>query len=100
MTILAFYPVNGMDRHQFDCEMHEDIFRTLYEKKLSGGDIKLYDIEAQEDDHPYGDLSQYGILTASDFQEDYNDEILDNGEWWTIVLVVPSDDIKEIIGYE
>lgn len=76
---LAFYSVSnscGYGRHEFDGDEKAEIISKL--SKLEDGEVKTYD------------MSQTGYAskeaTASDFVDDYNDEILDGGGWWCVIL--------------
>lgn len=94
MTILAFWPVgSGVDRHAFDCCSHEEAFNQLWENRDKWG-VKLYDIETDKEDNPYGIQS---LLDGYDFEADYNDELLDGGHW-VFVMHLRSDYVKQVIG--
>lgn len=95
MTILAFWKVgNGdVERHTLDNVSHEEAFDILWHKR-DELEAKFYDVESFALDDAHG-LHQY-IGNADDFEEDYNDELLD-GEHWVKVLHIPSDDVKLII---
>ncbi len=69
--LLAFYKVDNSlnyERHTFDLiDNPQEIIKMLY--GLSDDELRVYDIEADLDA----------------FEDDYNDEILDNG-WWCVVI--------------
>ena len=106
MTILAFWEVgypgdNQPERDAFDNCSHEDAFKQLWENRDKWGvklydieTVKLHDIETNEKDNPRGIQA---LLDGYDFQSDYNDELLDGG-YWTLVLHLRSDYVKQIIG--
>lgn len=98
MTILAFWKVGDLDfeRHTFDCMTHEDAFRILWENREKI-DAKFYDVESFTLDDAYG-LHQY-MGNADDLETDYNDELLDGGHWCK-ALLIPSDDVRVILGIE
>lgn len=96
MTILAFWSV-GVD--QFDVERHTldnvsgvDAFDILYHKR-DELDVRFYDLGTFSYSDP---LSQDGILNAYDFEDDYNDEILDGGRWCK-VITIDREDVERIV---
>lgn len=94
MTILAFWTAGSyeVERHTFDNMSDLDAFDILWHKRdeLSA---RFYHMDTSSYSDPFG---QYGILNASDFEEDYNDEELDGGQW-TRVIRLDEDDVKQII---
>lgn len=77
--MLAFYRVDnsiGYDRQSFDLiyDKPDEILEKL--DMLNDDEWRLYDMSYCEDK---------GIYNALDFQENYNDEILDGG-WWCIII--------------
>ena len=71
---LAFYRVNNSQnygRHTFDCiyDKPEKIKEML--SKLSDDELRMYDMNNKYD--------------KEDFEDDYNDEVLDGG-WWMWIL--------------
>lgn len=72
--LIAFYAVNNRlnyGRHEFDniYDNPEEILERL--SKLGDEELRIYDMSR--------------ILDIYDFQEDYNDEMLDGG-WWCVVI--------------
>lgn len=99
MTIMVFYPVDndlgwGRDPEQIMCLESEMAFKKMWEEQL-GLDAKFYNMDTRSFDDPLG---QYGVLNASDFETDYNDEILDGG-WWCQVFIVDAKFVKEVVSY-
>ena len=94
MTILAFWPVGSyeVERHTLDNVSDVDAFDILWHKRDELG-ANFYNLDTSSYSDPFG---QYGILNASDFEEDYNDEVLDRGNW-VKVLRVDVDYVKQII---
>lgn len=98
MTILAFWTVGSyeVERHTLDNVSDLDAFDILWHKRDELC-ARFYDMDSH-----YGNKDTYGIgydpwIADSDqFQEDYNDEDLDSG-YWTKVLHIPSDDVKQVI---
>ncbi len=95
MTILAFWKVGSFDieRHTLDDVSHEEAFDILWHRQ-DELDARFYDMESFTLDDAYG-LHQY-IGNADDFEEDYNDELLDGG-YWCKSLLVRSDDVRRIV---
>lgn len=101
MTILAFWSVDlgdlDIERHTLDDMSDLDAFDILWHKR-DELNARFYDMESH-----YGAKDPYGlgydpwIADSDQFQEDYNDEELDDGGWWTKVLHIPSDDVKLVI---
>ena len=89
MTILAFWKVGGweVERHTLDDVSHEEAFDTLWHNR-DRLDAHFYDIEYEGYDRH--------MLNASEFENDYNDELYDGG-YWVKVLHIPSDDVKRIM---
>lgn len=97
MTILAFWSVDSdFDRDSFNDGTHEDSFRALW-KHRHEIDAKFYDVESFIGDDAYGLYNYMG--NADDLEQDYNDELLDGGHWCK-ALLIPSDDVRAIIGIE
>lgn len=94
MTILAFWTVDDYDveRHTLDDVSDLDAFDILWHKS-DELNARFYNMDTSSYSDPLG---QYGILNASDFEEDYNNEMLDGGQW-TKVLRVDKYDVKQII---
>ena len=86
--IIAFYRVTNAkeyDRDFFDGWKKEEILQALDE--LPEDEVRIYNFDF------YGYSGRAGMVqNASDFEQDYNDEILDGG-WWTVVV-----DGAELIG--
>jgi hypothetical protein len=78
---LAFYKVKNslnLERHSFDCEDNgEKILAKLAE--LPDEECRVYDMSK------YGYGKEPGS-NAADFEDDYNDEIIDGSDWWCIVI--------------
>lgn len=78
---IAFYKVDNalkLERHSFDCESNgEKILETL--AQLPEDECKVYDMSV----YGYGGVP---FPNAADFEDDYNDEIIDGKEWWCIVI--------------
>lgn len=89
MTILAFWKVGGgeVERHTLDVVSHEEAFDILWHNR-DKLEAHFYDIEYKGYDRH--------ILNASEFEDDYNDELYDDG-YWVKVLHIPSDDVKRIM---
>ena len=94
MTILVFWTAGNyeVERHTLDNVSDLDAFDILWHKRDELG-ARFYDMDTSSYSAPFG---QYGILNASDFEEDYNDEMLDGG-FWCKVLSVDEEDVKQII---
>lgn len=56
-------------------------------------DARFYNMDTSSYSDPFG---QYGILNASDFEEDYNNEELDGGQW-TKVMRIDEEDVRKIV---
>ena len=78
---IAFYKVDNSkeyERHTFDYvyDKPQEILKMLSE--LDDDEWRMYD------------LAQTGLsssdLTLSDFEDDYNDEMLDGGEYWSVII--------------
>ena len=79
--IIAFYKVDNSlnyDRHSFDYirDNSEEIKRQL--SLLPDEELKIYDMNS----YGYGNMPSPNM---ADFEDDYNDEILDGG-WWCIII--------------
>ena len=87
MTILVFWMVGSYDieRHTLDDVSDEKAFDILWHKR-DELDARFYDIE-------YG---RYDMLNGSEFEQDYNDELLDGGHW-VKVLHLDEEYVKQII---
>ena len=94
MTILAFWGVGSYEvrRHSLDDVSDIDAFDILWHKR-DELEARFYNMDTRDYGDPFG---QYGILNASDFVEDYNDEKLDGGKW-TCIIRIDEDDVKQII---
>lgn len=73
---LAFYKVDNSknyERHTFDdvCMQPSKVRQMLSKLEDEGDEVRYYDLNVKEQ--------------VWDFQEDYNDEILDGG-WWCVVI--------------
>lgn len=73
---LAFYKVDNSknyERHTFDdiCMQPSKVRQMLNKLEDKGDEVRYYDLNVKEQ--------------VWDFQEDYNDEILDGG-WWCITI--------------
>ena len=88
MTILAFWGVynDDIERHDLDNVSDIDAFRTLWGKREEL-DVRFY---SPESDYTLP------VLTASEFEDDYNNEELDGG-MWTKVMKVEKEDVLNII---
>ena len=80
--ILAFYRVDNSlkyERHTFD-DLYEQPNKILdMLKKLDDDEWRLYHTSV----YGYGDVTP--CPNMADFEDDYNDEILDGG-WWCVVI--------------
>ncbi len=79
--LLVFYRVGNsleLDRHSFDFWQPESIWEKLQE--LPEDEIRVYNCSDN--------------MSLLEFQEEYNDEILDGG-WWSILLNVSLEEKKE-----
>lgn len=94
MTILAFWHVGyfKVERHTLDNVSDLDAFDILWHKR-DELNARFYHVDSRGYTDP---LSQYGILSASDFEEDYNNEELDGGHW-TRVMHLDREDVKQVI---
>ena len=91
MIIVAFYIVDCAGRHEYDDWYHADAFKELL--KLDGDDVRFYAV-----DFGYHEIPQGCILRSQEeFEDDYNNEELDGG-WWSKTLMIPTDDVNEILG--
>ena len=96
MVILAFWTVDQEEvgRHTLDGVSDSEAFATLWlwRDELNA---RFYNMNTDS----YGDpLCQYGILNASDFEEDYNDEELDGGQWTKVMRVGEKEVLNVITG--
>lgn len=94
MTILAFWEVGSyeVERHTLDGVSAVEAFDILWHKR-NELDVRFYNMDTSSYSNPF---DQYGILNASDFEEDYNDEYLD-GEHWTKVIRIDEVYVKQIV---
>ncbi len=94
MTILVFWSVDSdeMARHTLDNVSDVDAFDILWHKR-DELDARFYNMDTGSYSDPFG---QYGILNSSDFDEDYNNEELDGGQW-TKVMRIDEEDVKQIV---
>ena len=94
MILLAFWSVGNFDveRHTLDNVSDVDAFDILWHKR-DELDARFYDFGSFSYSDPNG---QYGILNAYDFEEDFNDEILDNGRWGKTIRI-DEEDLRKII---
>ena len=81
--IIAFYKVGNSqkyERHTFDdiSDKPEEIMAKL--KRLKSDEVRMYSTEA----YGYGQTRPYPNM--ADFEDDYNDEIIDGSGWWCIVI--------------
>lgn len=77
--LLAFYKVDnslGYERNTFNMNTPETILEKLSE--LPEDEVHIYD----PNHYGYGDVPAPNL---ADFEQDYNDEVLDGG-WWCIVI--------------
>lgn len=98
MTILVFYPVDNdlgweRDADQVACLDDDMAFKKMWEER-DGLEARFYNMDTKSYSDP---LDQYGIRNAADFEEDYNDEELDGGNWWSKVLLVSEIFVKHVI---
>ena len=91
MVIVAFYKVDTFNRESFDCCLHIDAFKELLE--LDSEDVRFYAVDFGYHEIPQG----CPLRSADELEEDYNNEELDGG-WWCKTLVIPTDDVNEILG--
>lgn len=91
MTILVFWSVGSyeIERHTLDNVSDLDAFDILWHKR-DELDARFYDMTERRT----GDF--YLMGTPSDFEEDYNDEMLDGGHW-VKVLHLDEEYVKQII---
>lgn len=99
MTILAFYPVDndlGWDRYPNEIYLLEPdmAFKKMWEER-DALDAHFYNMDTRGYDDP---LEQYGLLNATDFETDYNDELYDGG-FWVQVFVVDRSFVEEVVSY-
>lgn len=94
MTILAFWEVGSYDveRRTLDNVSDVEAFDILWHKR-DELDARFYNMDTSSYSDPFG---QYGILNASDFEEDYNNEELDGGQW-TKVMRIDEEDVRKIV---
>lgn len=90
MKILAFWSVDSeFERDAFECMPAVDAFDLLWHKR-DELNARFYDLDARL----YNDSDwQNGIGSISDFEDDYNDEILDGGMWCKM-LYINKEDVK------
>lgn len=79
--LLAFYKVSNSlnyERHTFDyiCDKPDKVLEML--RELQEDEYRIYDLSTTRTN-----VMHY---TLRDFEEDYNDEIIDGKGWWCIVL--------------
>lgn len=88
MTIFAFWQVGSykVERHTLDNVSDLDAFDILWHKR----DELCARFYSPESDYTLP------IWTASEFEDDYNNEELDGG-LWTKVMKVDREDVKQII---
>ena len=91
MTILVFWTAGNyeVERHTLDEVSDLYAFDILWHKR-DDLDARFYDMTKRS----VGDF--YYMGTSYDFEEDYNDEMLDGG-FWCKVLSVDEEDVKRII---
>lgn len=89
MTILAFWSAGSYDieRHTLDDVSDEEAFDILWHKREEL-EAHFYDIE-------YDGYDRH-MLNGSEFEQDYNDELLDGGHW-VKVLHLSIEDVKLIM---
>lgn len=94
MTILVFWTVGSYEvrRHTLEGMFDLEAFDILWHKR-DELEARFYHMDTSSYSDPFG---QYGILNASDFVEDYNDEILDGGKW-TCIIRLDEEYVKQII---
>lgn len=94
MTILVFWKVGvyEVERHTLDAVSDVEAFDILWHMR-DELNARIYNMDTSSYSDPFG---QYGILNASDFEEDYNDEYLDGGHW-TKVIRIDEDYVKQIV---
>lgn len=94
MTILAFWTVGNyeVERHTLDDVSDLDAFDILWHKR-DELNARFYNMDTSSYSDSFG---QYGILNASDFVEDYNNEELDGGQW-TRVIRLDEEYVEQII---
>lgn len=83
MTILVFWSVDSyeVERHSLDNVSDVEALDILWHKR-DELNARFYNMETSSYSDPFG---QYGILNASDFEEDYNNEDLDGGMWTKVI---------------
>lgn len=89
MTILAFWSAGSyeVERHTLDDVSDEEAFDILWHKR-DELEAHFYDIE-------YDGYDRH-MLNGSEFEQDYNDEMLDGG-MWVKVLRIDEEYVKQII---
>lgn len=89
MTILVFWSVGSyeIERHTLDDVSDEEAFDILWHKR--------FELEAHFYDIEYDGYDRH-MLNGSEFEQDYNDEILDGGHW-VKVLHLDEEYVKQII---
>lgn len=89
MTILVFWSVGSyeIERHTLDDVSDEEAFDILWHKR-DELDARFYDIE-------YDGYDRH-MLNGSEFEQDYNDELLDGGKW-VKVLHIDEEYVKQIM---
>lgn len=89
---LFFYPVDNereFDRHFFDGMEPEEAANILLDLKNEGETVLYYDME---NDHPNG-----RFLNMEDFAENCNDQDIELEYFWTIILNVPYEKMRELV---
>lgn len=85
IRLMMFYPVTGdNDRYEYDMDGRE-----VLEKVKDDDSVRIYDI----------DNNSRFFMNMLDFEDNYNDELLDGGYWMTLITV-SENDFKEIFNIE
>lgn len=99
MTLLVFYEVlNELDwqRDEFDADIDEFAFKRLWENRKKVG-ARFFDMNRRWHEPELAALAGDEIEGCYWFEDAFNDEEFDYGDWWCKCLQVPDDIVKQII---
>lgn len=89
---LFFYPVDNereFDRHFFDGMEAEEAAKILLDLKNEGECVPFYDLD---NTHPNG-----RFLNMEDFVENYNDQDIDGEGFWSIIIDISYEKMRELV---
>lgn len=94
MLVLVFWEVGSYEvkRHTLDNVSDTEALDIFWHKRDELR-ARFYNMDTSSYSDPFG---QYGILNASDFEEDYNNADLDDG-YWTKVIRLDEAYVQQIV---